>query len=189
MAKSPSRPRGPRGISCPRKCRTRLIRSTGVRLVAHAAAASKLSRWERHAQEEAVHLHERNRTSRRTGTQAGLRQPQPSAFGRLRRAITQRATLSGLGRRPALAQTRLAIDRTGANDSEPSIVATRCTRTQDSDRLRDAHEPPNIAIERSVVVSTASVILDLQVFWMERTGIEPGADLGGSAHSDARRTL
>lgn len=78
------------------------------------------------------HGNGRNRTGRRTGTQADIRQPQPSAFGRLRRGITQRATLSGGARCPHLLR-RLAIDRTGANDSEQ---ADRCHARRQDSRLR-----------------------------------------------------
>jgi hypothetical protein len=47
------------------------------------------------------------------------------------------------------------LARTTANKP---IVATRFARTQCSDRLRDAHEPANVTVERLVFVNTVNAI-------------------------------
>ena len=91
---------------------------------------------------------------------------QLSAFGRLRRAMTQRATLSDGARRPHLLR-RLAIDRTGANDSEqpdrchaasPRIKAQTAFATRTSRRTLPSND--SVVISRAKVICRFAGLLD-----------------------------
>jgi hypothetical protein len=121
-----------------------------------------------------------------TGGSGGGAQPDGDVGAEGGREPLHRADCERVARRePAPRQARVVasaheqfkddspLDRTGANVSEQPIVATRFAKTRGSDRLRDAHEPPNVATERSVVVSTANVICRFAGLWMGGTGLEP----------------